>query len=84
MATPAYLARAGEPQKPTELAGHDAVAYTPVSGSRWSFQRGATEVWALSMGASASARWNGTPSRRPVAQMARNNIDKEGANIMSP
>jgi|HubBroStandDraft_3_1064219.scaffolds.fasta_scaffold339212_3 hypothetical protein len=32
--TPAYLPLAYEPQKPTELAGHDAVAYTPVSGSR--------------------------------------------------
>jgi DNA-binding transcriptional LysR family regulator len=38
-AAPAYLARAGRPEKPEDLRGHDCVAYTYLpSGSLWRFR----------------------------------------------
>ncbi|MGQ9365041.1 LysR substrate-binding domain-containing protein [Azospirillum sp. ST 5-10] len=43
VATPAYLARAGVPQTPADLADHDAVVYSQLSNS-WAFRRGATEA----------------------------------------
>ncbi len=38
LATPAYLARAGTPQTPAELAGHEAVVYTHYDTPVWTFQ----------------------------------------------
>ena len=38
LATPAYLARAGEPQSPADLAGHEAVIYSQLPNV-WSFMR---------------------------------------------
>ena len=38
LATPAYLARAGTPQTPAELAGHEAVVYTHYETPIWTFQ----------------------------------------------
>jgi len=38
IATPAYLARAGEPRSPADLAGHQAVVYSQTP-SVWSFTR---------------------------------------------
>lgn len=42
IATPAYLARAGEPKSPADLAGHEAVAYSQTA-SVWSFRRAGSE-----------------------------------------
>ena len=42
LATPAYLARAGEPRNPAELAAHQAVIYSQTTRI-WSFSRGGTE-----------------------------------------
>lgn len=43
--TPAYFAKAGEPQTPAELPSHQAVIYEQGGGgSAWSFTRGATEI----------------------------------------
>lgn len=38
LATPAYLARAGEPRNPADLAGHEAVIYSQLP-AMWSFTR---------------------------------------------
>ncbi len=39
VATPAYLARHGEPRDPTELAGHHCIVYTGMAkGQRWVFE----------------------------------------------
>lgn len=43
MGTPAYLARAGEPQSPADLVNHEAVLYTQAA-SAWTFRRDSTEV----------------------------------------
>jgi DNA-binding transcriptional LysR family regulator len=43
LATPAYLARAGEPKRPAELADHEAVVYSQTA-SAWSFSRNGTET----------------------------------------
>ena len=43
IATPAYLARAGEPRHPADLAGHEAVIYSQLP-SVWSFSRAGAEV----------------------------------------
>ncbi len=43
MGTPAYLARAGEPQTPADLVNHQAVLYSQAS-SAWTFRRDSTEV----------------------------------------
>ena len=37
-ATPAYLARAGEPAVPADLAAHDAVVYTQGPSAIWAFE----------------------------------------------
>ena len=40
LATPTYFARSGEPAKPGDLVGHEAVIYDqPGGGSTWPFQR---------------------------------------------
>ncbi|MET3828131.1 DNA-binding transcriptional LysR family regulator [Sphingomonas sp. PvP055] len=43
LATPAYLARAGEPQSPADLAGHEAVIYSQLPNV-WSFTRDGAEA----------------------------------------
>ncbi|WP_083590542.1 LysR family transcriptional regulator [Aurantimonas sp. 22II-16-19i] len=43
VATPAYLARAGTPQSPADLAGHEAVIYSQLPHV-WSFTREGTEA----------------------------------------
>ena len=43
VATPAYLARAGTPKTPADLAHHHAVVYSQL-GDRWSFRQGNTEA----------------------------------------
>lgn len=43
LATPNYLARAGEPRTPAELADHEAVTHSQL-GNAWSFERDGTEV----------------------------------------
>ena len=42
--TPAYFARAGVPQTPADLAGHEAIIHAQNSGHGWSFQRAGAEV----------------------------------------
>lgn len=45
IATPAYLARAGMPDSPDELAAHQAIVYDQGGGgSSWRFQKGADDV----------------------------------------
>lgn len=43
VATPAYLARAGTPKAPADLAHHHAVVYSQLNDS-WTFQQGDSEV----------------------------------------
>jgi DNA-binding transcriptional LysR family regulator len=43
VATPAYLARAGMPKVPADLAHHHAVVYSQL-GDTWTFRQGDTEV----------------------------------------
>ena len=43
VATPAYLARAGEPQNPADLADHEAVIYSQLP-TAWSFSREGTQA----------------------------------------
>lgn len=43
MATPAYLARAGEPQRPAELVEHRVIVASQLSNT-WSFKRAGAEV----------------------------------------
>lgn len=43
LATPAYLARAGEPHSPADLAGHEAVIYSQLPNI-WSFTREGAEA----------------------------------------
>ncbi|MFA6964561.1 LysR substrate-binding domain-containing protein [Bosea sp. (in: a-proteobacteria)] len=43
VATPAYLARAGTPHVPADLAGHEAIIFSRLSNS-WVFRRGGTEA----------------------------------------
>ena len=43
VATPAYLARAGEPKVPADLAEHEAVLYSQLPNV-WAFRRDGTEV----------------------------------------
>jgi DNA-binding transcriptional LysR family regulator len=43
LATPSYLARAGEPRTPAELAGHEAVTHSQLANA-WSFTRDGAEV----------------------------------------
>lgn len=42
-ATPAYLARAGEPRSPADLAAHETIIYTQLTDA-WSFTRAGTEA----------------------------------------
>jgi DNA-binding transcriptional LysR family regulator len=45
LATPTYFARSGEPAKPGDLAGHEAVIYDQRGGgSTWPFQRDGTQI----------------------------------------
>jgi DNA-binding transcriptional LysR family regulator len=45
LATPTYFARSGEPAKPGDLAGHEAVIYDqPGGGSTWPFQRDGAQI----------------------------------------
>ncbi len=39
LATPSYLARAGEPSAPADLAAHEAVVYTQGQSGNWIFER---------------------------------------------
>lgn len=41
VATPAYLARAGVPKSPADIAGHQAVVYTRYDAPRWTFRNAA-------------------------------------------
>ncbi|POR50794.1 LysR family transcriptional regulator [Bosea psychrotolerans] len=43
VATPAYLARAGTPRVPADLAGHEAIIYSQLSNN-WVFRRSGTEA----------------------------------------
>lgn len=43
LATPGYLARAGEPKTPADLADHEAVVYSQTA-SVWSFSKGGAET----------------------------------------
>lgn len=43
LATPDYLTRAGEPQSPADLAGHEAVIYSQLPNA-WSFTRDGAEA----------------------------------------
>lgn len=43
VASPAYLARAGEPSRPADLAEHQAIIYSQAA-SNWNFRQGASEV----------------------------------------
>jgi DNA-binding transcriptional LysR family regulator len=45
LATPTYFARSGEPARPSDLAGHEAVIYDQRGGgSTWPFQRDGTQI----------------------------------------
>jgi DNA-binding transcriptional LysR family regulator len=45
LATPSYFARSGEPAKPSDLAGHEAVIYDqPGGGPAWAFQRDGAQI----------------------------------------
>jgi DNA-binding transcriptional LysR family regulator len=44
LATPAYLARAGEPRNPAELTAHEAVIYTQGRHGVWEFRRSGNTV----------------------------------------
>jgi DNA-binding transcriptional LysR family regulator len=44
LATPAYLARAGEPASPAELAAHEAVVYSQGQQGVWAFERSGSMV----------------------------------------
>lgn len=43
VATPAYLARAGEPETPADLVGHDVIVYSQATNA-WKFRRGSSEI----------------------------------------
>ena len=45
LATPSYFARSGEPAKPSDLAGQEAVIYDQLGGGpAWAFQRDGTQI----------------------------------------
>lgn len=50
VATPAYLARAGTPQTPAEVAGHEAVVYTHYNARNWTFRNAAGGEASVSVG----------------------------------
>lgn len=50
VATPAYLDRAGVPQTPADVAGHDAVVYTHYNARNWTFRHAAGGEASVSVG----------------------------------
>lgn len=50
LATPAYLARAGTPASPAEIAGHEAVVYTRYEAAPWTFRHTAGAEASVSVG----------------------------------
>jgi len=50
VATPAYLARAGTPASPAEIAGHEAVVYTRYEAAPWTFRHTAGAEASVSVG----------------------------------
>ncbi len=50
VATPAYLARAGVPQSPADVAGHQAVVYTRYDARNWTFRNAAGGEASVSVG----------------------------------
>jgi len=50
VATPAYLARAGTPATPAEIAGHQAVVYTRYEAAHWTFRHAAGAEASVSVG----------------------------------
>ena len=50
VATPAYLARAGIPKTPAEVAGHEAVVYTHYNARNWTFRNAAGGEASVSVG----------------------------------
>jgi DNA-binding transcriptional LysR family regulator len=44
VASPAYLARRGTPQTPSELVAHEAVVYSLQAADEWRLKRGSTEI----------------------------------------
>ena len=50
VATPAYLARAGTPASPDEIAGHEAVAYSRHEAARWTLRHHAGAEAEVSIG----------------------------------
>lgn len=50
VATPAYLARAGIPQTPAEVAGHEAVVYSHYNARNWTFRNAAGGEASVSVG----------------------------------
>lgn len=50
VATPAYLARAGVPQTPADVAGHEAVVYTHYNARNWTFRNAAGGEASVSVG----------------------------------
>ena len=50
VATPAYLARAGTPASPAEIAGHQAVVYTRYEAAPWTFRHASGAEASVSVG----------------------------------
>lgn len=50
VATPAYLTRAGVPQTPADIAGHEAVVYTRYDARNWTFRNAAGGEASVSVG----------------------------------
>lgn len=50
VATPAYLARAGVPQTPADVAGHQAVVYTRYEARNWTFRHVSGSEASVSVG----------------------------------
>lgn len=50
VATPAYLARAGVPQTPADVAGHEAVVYTHYNARNWTFRNSSGGEASVSVG----------------------------------
>lgn len=50
VATPTYLTRAGVPQTPAEVAGHEAVVYTRYEARNWTFRNAAGGEASVSVG----------------------------------
>jgi DNA-binding transcriptional LysR family regulator len=50
VATPAYLARAGTPETPADIAGHQAVVYTRYESAHWTFRHASGAEASVSVG----------------------------------